>query len=128
MTKHLHKDFNGIPGEIEGHRLHRGGSLNLVLQVGAYFRTPVDGGATRSYETPRTTYYLQEIKLRVMRPHASDWVPGYIHRNREHPSEFDNLIEVIAPDLGNWLTRGLKEWFELDGPFEMCDRTGRAGS
>lgn len=121
--QHLHGDFidGHIPNSWEGHQLKQA-TLNLVLQVGVFFSTPKDGRATKQYEASNgETYYLQAIRLSVFDPEtqkASDWVPGLIHRNRPHPPEFDNVIEIIAPDLGRLLRSGKKEWFKLDGPFE----------
>jgi hypothetical protein len=97
-------------------------SLNFVLEVGKLFRTPSDGLATSQYVTKDETYYLQAIRLRRLDPRTreskSDWLHGLIHRNRPHPKEFDNVIEVIAPDVSSYLHEGKKEWFQLDGPFE----------
>lgn len=121
--QHLHRDFTEghIPNSWEGHQLKRA-TLNLVLQVGALFRTPKDGQATKQYVSSNgEMYFLQAIHLSVFDPRtptASDWVPGLIHRNRPHPPEFDNVIEVIAPDLEPLLKLGKKDWFKLAGPFE----------
>jgi hypothetical protein len=97
-------------------------TVNLVLQAGYVFRTPTKGGATKQYVSRNDeTYYLQAIQLSVIDVRTrqpQNWVPGLIHRNRPHPPEFDNLIEVIAPDLSPLLHSGLKEWFALEGPFE----------
>ena len=120
---HLREDFEAghIPRCWDGHPL-RAATLNLVLQVGAVFRTPIAGSATKQYVAANgETYYLQAIRLRVFDTRADDtsgWLPGLIHRNRPHPLEFDNVIEVIAPNLESRLREGKKEWFELDGPFE----------
>lgn len=122
--KHLHTDFDKgyIPRLWEGHVL-REASLNLVLQAGYVFRTPIDGEATKQYvnESNGETYYLQAIQLFVLHPNTREpkhSAPGLIHRNRPHPREFDNVIEVIAPDLAQFLQDGLKEWFALEGSFE----------
>ena len=119
---HLRLDFEDghIPPSLEGHAL-RQATVNLVLQVGYRFRTPKDGTATKQYVSRNgETYYLQAIRLSALdkEKRHQEWVPGLIHRNRPHPPEFDNVVEVIAPDLARFLCPGLKDWFELEGPFD----------
>jgi hypothetical protein len=122
---HLHLDFQDgyIPLSLEGHQLKQA-TLNLVLQAGYVFRTPVRGGAMKEYVSRnRETYYLQAIRLSVIDGDSRQArnpvpLPGLIHRNRPHPLEFENVIEVIAPDLSKFLQCGLKEWFTLEGSFE----------
>ncbi len=119
----LHVDFadGHIPTSWAGHAL-RQATVNLVLQAGYIFRTPTGGAATKQYVSRNgETYYLQAILLSVIDPNTRrrlNRFPGLIHRNRPHPPEFDNVIEVIAPDLSTLLQSGLKEWFVLEGPFE----------
>jgi hypothetical protein len=127
--KHLPDDFadGHIPQAWDGHNLQKK-SLNLILQAGYVFRTPTAGGATKEYVSRNgETYYLQAILLSVINTRTREsrcCVTGLIHRNRPHPQEFDNVIEVIAPDLSAWLQPGLKEWFELQGPFEPMSSNG----
>jgi hypothetical protein len=105
-SMHLCSDFEDghIPFSWKGQVLKRA-TLNLVLQAGYVFRTPKSGGATNVYiSRNRETYYLQAIQLSVIdgnskQPRNPDPFPGLIHRNDPHPSEFDNVIEVIAPDI-----------------------------
>src|SRR5262245_21918675 len=110
-SDHLHEHFESghISSCWDGHCL-KAATLNLVLEVGAFFRTPIAGGATKQYvATNGETYYLQEIQLRVINAptdNTSRWLLGSIHRNHPHPPKFDNLIEVIAPDLGSQLKVG----------------------
>jgi hypothetical protein len=122
---HLHLDFEDgcVPLSLEGYELKQA-TLNLVLQAGYVFKTPTRGGATKEYISRNgETYYLQAIRLSVIdgssrQPRNPTPLPGLIHRNRPHPLEFDNVIEVIAPDLSAFLQSGLKEWFTLEGAFE----------
>jgi hypothetical protein len=123
--RHLAQDFadGHIPESWEGHRL-RQATLNLVLQAGYVFRTPTSGGATKEHVARNgETYYLHAILLSVLDARtrqARNRAPGLIHRNRPHPPEFDHVIEVIAPDICEFLGPGLKEWFEIEGPFERA--------
>jgi hypothetical protein len=122
-ARNLHVDFEDrhIPNRINSHVLRRA-TLNLVLQAGYVFRTPASARDAKQYVSRNgETYYLQGVQLSVIDPcsrQARNVVPGLIHRNRPHPREFDNVIEVIAPDLSDYLQPGLKEWFAIEGPFE----------
>lgn len=122
-ARNLHVDFDDrhIPPSINGHVLKRA-TLNLVLQAGYVFRTPTTAcGANQYVSRNAETYYLQRVELSAIDPisrQALVVVPGLIHRNGPHPRAFDNVIEVIAPDLSQYLQPGLKEWFAIEGPFE----------
>jgi hypothetical protein len=107
---------------LDGQALCEEGALNLVREAGYVFRTPKDGTATKQYVGRNgETYYLQAILLSLIDAKTRrplNQVPALIHRHNPHPPEFDNVIEVIAPNLRPFLGDDRKEWFALEGPFD----------
>ena len=123
---HIGKNFEkyfeagAIPSALEGQTLRRE-TLNLVLEARRTFATPTEESATFTFlGEGGERYYLQKITLRLIttqRHPVSGNIPGLILRNQSHPSEFDNIVELFAPDISSYLRASKKEWFQLEGPF-----------
>lgn len=112
-------DAGHIPQKRDGFSLYPG-SINLVLGVGCFFQAPGEEPTTHHYRSHGETYFLQSIRLCPYDPKTDqegEWFPGFIGRNRAHPPEFDNIVEIIAPEIPE-LRQGTKQWFKLDGPFK----------
>lgn len=99
-----------IPRSLDGARMHPG-SINLVLEVGASFLTPQ---RTPDYMFQGESYFLEQVRLRLRQ--ENDWLPGLVWRNRPHPEEFNNLVEVITCKI-EALSEGTKQHFEIEGGF-----------
>jgi len=119
VGENLHRDMETglLPREIGGIPLHQG-SLNLILEAGFVFPTPTGGDAEIEYEAHGTQLYLTRVRFALRQNGGTpmQWTPGYILRNREHPREFDHIVEILAPSVEG-LTSNMKEWFKVDGSF-----------
>lgn len=95
----------------EEHQSLYNGTINFVLECCWSFSGTGHSGAT-SGVAKGTEYFLAPVKL--FRKDCQQAMHGYIIRNISHPSEFNNVIEVVTQYIDDLRC---KEHFEIEGPF-----------